>query len=287
MTVLAPACALAAVLALAAGCRPPARRQPGLPSGSRHRPSTAPVVVERLLREAGIDRSAGEVWRGTAIGAAVAGLGGGLVGGPAVPLLVGATLLVAPRVLAPLLRRRRLRRRDGLLAGWLDHLASALRAGASPSGAVSATAASAPWPLREDLHRLEGSVRHGGGLAEGLEAWRSGADATPAVVLVASALDLGLRSGGELARSVDRMAATLRDRAEAHAEVRALATQARASATLLAAAPLGFALLLAAIEPAMVRFLLATPLGWACLTGGLALEGLGAAWMARIMASAT
>jgi Flp pilus assembly protein TadB len=37
----------------------------------------------------------------------------------------------------------------------------------------------------------------------------------------------------------------------------------------------------------MVHFLLATPAGLACLAGGLALEGLGATWMARIMAAAT
>jgi tight adherence protein B len=287
VTFLAPWCALLAVLALVAGSRPPTTRRPAPLGGSDHRqPGRGPAVVERLLSDVGSTRSPGEVWRATALGATVAGIGGGMLVGPAVTLLVGATLLVTPLVLAPVLRRRRVRRRDALLPDWLEQLASALRAGASPSGAVSATAASAPWPLREDLERLDRSVRHGAGLGEGLQAWRSGVDATPAVVLVASALDLGLRSGGELARSVDRMAATLRDRAEAQAEVRALATQARASATLLALAPLGFALLLATIEPAMVRFLVTTPIGWACLVGGLALEGLGAAWMARIMASA-
>lgn len=205
---------------------------------------------------------------------------------PPVGLLLTGLLPAVPRLLAPVLRPRRVRRRDALLAGWLDQLAAALRGGASPSGAVTATAPTVPWPLREDLERVERSVRHGTGLAEGLEAWRCAPDATPAVVLVTSALELGLRSGGELARSVDRIAATLRDRAEAQAEVRALATQARASAMLLAVAPLGFALLLATIEPGMLRFLLTTPIGLASLGGGLALEGLGAAWMARIMARA-
>jgi Flp pilus assembly protein TadB len=69
------------------------------------------------------------------------------------------------------------------------------------------------------------------------------------------------------------------------AEVRALATQARASAGVLAIAPVAFAGLVATVEPRAVAFLVASPLGVACLLLGLGLEGAGAAWMAHITRS--
>ena len=84
-----------------------------------------------------------------------------------------------------------------------------------------------------------------------------------------------------MARAVDRVAATLRERRELRAEVRALATQARASAGVLAVAPLAFAALVSTIEPGVVGFLVTTPVGLACLAVGLGLDGLGALWMAR------
>jgi tight adherence protein B len=104
--------------------------------------------------------------------------------------------------------------------------------------------------------------------------------------LAVTALALGGKAGGEVARALDRVAATLRERRELRAEVRALATQARASAGVLIVAPLAFAALVSTIEPAVAGFLLASPLGLACLAVGLALDGLGALWMAHIVDAA-
>jgi tight adherence protein B len=69
--------------------------------------------------------------------------------------------------------------------------------------------------------------------------------------------------------------------------VRALATQARASAWLLAVAPIGFAALMSTVEPRAVGFLVATPIGWACLATGIALDVVGAVWMARVVGATT
>ncbi len=94
------------------------------------------------------------------------------------------------------------------------------------------------------------------------------------------------RAGGHVARSVDQVAATLRERRQLRAEVRALATQARSSALVLVLAPPAFTLLLSAVEPGTVRFLLTSGTGLACLAAGIALDVVGGAWMARILRSA-
>lgn len=279
--------AAAAVIALAAAVRPAPARTLLPDAGLRPRAVAVPGPVAALAAEVGWDPEALRRWP-----AVRAAAGGALV---AVVLLVGAlpaaalaALVVAAAPAArPWLRTRRRARRDAQLPAWLERLAAGLRAGLSLPGALSASATSAGWPLRQDLDRLLAQVDAGVGVEEALARWRTHPDASRSVALACAALELGAGAGGSVARAVDRVAATLRDRLEAQAEARALGTQARTSAALLSIAPVGFTAALASVEPRVVRVLLTTPVGWACLLGGLALEALGAAWMARIVRSAT
>lgn len=126
-------------------------------------------------------------------------------------------------------------------------------------------------------------MTHGRRVEEAVGAWAARPDASREVALAATALGLGGRAGGEVARALDRVAATLRERRELRAEVRALATQARGSAGILIVAPPGFALLASTVEPAVASFLLTSPAGLACLAAGIALDAVGALWMARIV----
>jgi len=178
--------------------------------------------------------------------------------------------------------RRRRRRRDEQLPDALDRLASALRAGSAIGPALGALAAQVDEPLRHDLQPVARAVDRGEPVAAALRCWAEGPAASADVRLVAAALSLGADAGGEVARAVDRVAGTLRERRELQAEVRALATQARASAGVLAVAPIAFTGLVTTIEPPAGAFLFTTPVGVGCLVGGIALEAAGASWMARI-----
>jgi tight adherence protein B len=130
------------------------------------------------------------------------------------------------------------------------------------------------------------AIEPGSSVGAAPAAWSASPASSPDVRRVAAAPTLGAGAGGEVARAVDGVAATLRERHELRAEVRALATQARASAAVLAAAPLLFAGLVATLEPHAIAFLVTTPAGLACLASGLGLEILGVGWMARITRSA-
>ena len=140
-------------------------------------------------------------------------------------------------------------------------------------------------PLGVELRVLAGSIEHGVPVADALSGWAASDGASRDVRLVAAALTIGSGSGGEVARAVDGVAVTLRERHEILAEARALATQARASAAVLATAPLAFALLVATIEPDAIAFLFTTPLGLGCLILGVGLDVGGWLWMARITRS--
>jgi tight adherence protein B len=181
--------------------------------------------------------------------------------------------------------RRAVARRDEQLPEALERIASALRAGRSIGTAVCDTAAAAEPPLGPELSHAAAALDAGAGLERAVQAWVTVAGPSRDVALAATAIGLGGRAGGEVARALDRVAATLRERRELRAEVRALATQARASAGVLTVAPLAFAAIVSTVEPGVVGFLVGSPIGWLCLAAGLGLDGLGALWMARIVRS--
>ena len=192
----------------------------------------------------------------------------------------------AQRWMALLQRQRTRALRDAQLPDLLERIASGLRSGLALGPALVEAAHGAPLPLASELAPVAQALRHGAPLEGELARWANTSGASPDVHLVAAALDLSRQAGGATSRAVDRVAATLRERRELQAEARALATQARASAGVLAVAPLVFTVLVATIEPGAVTVLVTTPLGAVCLMLGLALEAVGAAWMARIVRSA-
>jgi tight adherence protein B len=191
--------------------------------------------------------------------------------------------VVPVRVIERWRSRRRVARRQAQLPEALERMASSLRSGGSVGSALAEVAAGCAPPLGAELAAASEVLAHGGGLDRAVATWRALAGSSPDVDLAVTALGLGGRAGGEVARALDRVAATLRERREVRAEVRALATQARASAAVLTAAPLVFAALVSTIEPGIAGFLLTTPLGLGCLVVGLCLDGVGALWMAHIV----
>lgn len=291
MTALAGGIAAALAVALAATARAPHPGRSGnhLPSAAapRGRGDRTPAWVAEACRQMGTDAAPSAVWQGMRFTMLAAVVTATFMAGPIAAATVVAAALVGQRWLRRTLHRRRLAERDAQLPAAVERIASAIRAGASPGPALIEVARTQHGPLAEDLRSVAAGVRHGESLAVALQRWSAHPDASPDVVLAASALDLGARTGGQVARAIDGVAGTLRERRQLQAEVRALATQARSSAWLLAAAPVGFATLVAGIEPGAVQFLLRTPVGLACLTAGLALDASGLAWMARIVRDAS
>jgi tight adherence protein B len=258
----------------------PSRRPPAI--AVRPAPEWAGLAAAELPAEVDAQLLHRAVRAGTALGP----LGTLLLVGLPAALIVLAAVVAIPRAGAPVLRRRQLARRDGQLADALERVATGVRAGHSIGAALQDVTTELADPLGRELQAVTASVRHGAGLSEALDAWAAEPTSSREVVLAAAALALGVQAGGRVARALDGVAATLRERRQLQAEVRALATQARASAWLLALAPLGFAGLMSTVEPGAVAFLFTTPVGLGCLTAGVALDVIGMVWMARVIGRA-
>lgn len=148
-----------------------------------------------------------------------------------------------------------------------------------PSGTALAHAAAAWPPLREaaDAAGLAGDVP---AVLRRL-AVRPGAGQ---LRLVAAAWEVSHRSGGGLAVGLARVTASLRADRTTRRVVAGELASARATARLVAALP-GVALLVSSTSGGGAwSFVVGTPLGWACLVGGLGLGLFGLWWIERIAA---
>jgi tight adherence protein B len=194
--------------------------------------------------------------------------------------------LIAGAIAPPALLRRRCSRRAERMAeelpDALDAAAGAIRAGLSLAQALREVASDATMPVRGALGAAVGALDVGAPFTQALEAFVAAAGIDQART-IATALAIGHRSGGDLPRVLETLAAAMRDRARLEQQVRAGTAQARLSAWVVAGMPVAFLLLTGATSRAQANLLLRTPVGWGLLGVGGVLEAAGLMWMRRLI----
>jgi tight adherence protein B len=149
-----------------------------------------------------------------------------------------------------------------------------------------AEASAGNGPARADLRGVVARAERGLPLADAFAGWAR-PDPSPEVHVAAAALALAASAGGPQAQAIDRAAATLRERRAVAGDVHAQSAQARLSALVIGLLPVAFLLWAVVTDRRTAAFLVADPVGWACLSVGLTLEALGALWMRRILREVT
>lgn len=207
-----------------------------------------------------------------------------LVGGPGLTLTVISGGAAAAWWLAQGSDGRRAKALDRDLPIVLEAVARHLRAGDSLTQAIVAVSPNPQGALGDTWARLRADLEVVGAVSA-LDRWAcgrgDGATVRPSERLAATALALAAETGGSPARAVDGVAATLRTRRALGEEIRALSSQARASAAVIALAPLVFGSLAAATDDRTSSFF-RSPIGLVLLAMGLGLDVIGAWWMARL-----
>jgi tight adherence protein B len=172
----------------------------------------------------------------------------------------------------------------GALADAVDGLTAAMAAGVPVVDALEASARGAPRGLG-GLEGAAASIRRGVPVVAALDRWAAGRDAPSGGALVAAAFAIAATTGSDPAAALAGVGTTLRERRALARQVRALATQARTSAAVIAIAPLAFSLVTAGIGGTSTRFFLGSPLGALCLAAGVGLDVVGWRWMRSITES--
>jgi tight adherence protein B len=241
------------------------------------------ALLGTALRDADLAWTPEEAVEYWAIGAAAVGLGAAALSPVfAVPALVAVG--VGGPVGLFVGRSRRERVFAAQLPVALEQVAAELRGGGTVAIAVERLA-TASGPVADDLGRVHGRTVLGLPLAEALAGWPTDYEG-PGVRAAAGALAVAATMGGRAADALDGLASSLRDRLDAVAEARSLSAQARLSAVVVGAAPLGYLAFSALVDPAAVTALVDTGVGRVCLVIGLGLEALAGGCIRHILRSA-
>ena len=194
-------------------------------------------------------------------------------------VLLAATVPRAP-VAAALRARRDRQSRRSTLPALVDAIAAALAAGLSLEQAFAEVAPTLPAGLARPTGAVATALRLGESIDRALTAYEG---VVPAAELAPLAIVLSAfaRSGGQIGRSLVRVARLLRGRLALDAERAALTAQGRLSAIVLVAlAPLG-AVFFAILTPAYAGTLVGPGKGLAFIA--ITLEACGAIWLWRIV----
>ena len=178
-------------------------------------------------------------------------------------------------------RARREQRFVVALPGALEQVAAELRGGGTVAGAVGRLA-DGDAVVTPDFRRIHTRTQIGLSLQDALSGWPAEHDA-PGVRAAAGALAVASALGGRAADAIDGLATSLRHRLDAAAEARALSSQARLSAVVVGAAPIGYLAFSSLVDQRAVGVLVGTGVGRVCLVVGIALEALAALWIRRIV----
>jgi tight adherence protein B len=250
-------------------------------------PRSVPPWFERATGSVlpGID--AAPIWRGAVVAAGVVGAVLVLT----IPVLaasLAAVVLVTIGVKGRLTARGSGPRRPASpevyradLVACLAEVHAALASGMA-LGPSLAGAGHRRGPCAADLALLDRAVRSGHPVQQAVDRWSTQRPGS-GVDLVADALAIAGTTGASQAAAMAAVMATLRRRQAQAREARTLASQARASAAVLVALPIGFAVIVAILDPRISTFLVGTAAGWGCLIGGLVLDAAGAWWMAALV----
>ena len=239
---------------------------------------------DRALERAALDLHAGRAVLLLAAVVLAAALAGLVLWGPVGGAAAATAVAVAGPVGLWLARGRRRALLEAELPAALEAVARSLRSGASLVQAVGEARDAVRGPLADELAVVTSAVATGASLADAVEAWALRAPLS-SIRMTATALALAADTGGARAQAIDGVATTLRDRLALDAEIRALASQAQASAIVVAALPLAFLVATGASGLDSARFLFETRLGLVCLGAAVTLEVLGAVWMHAITRS--
>ena len=165
----------------------------------------------------------------------------------------------------------------------LSSMSRSVRSGLSLATALQISISQHPCDLFAQLHSL---ISRGMALNTAchklLDELSESAETTDHMMAL-HVIALASEVGGDIARQLDCLIDTLLDRSQAKVERQTQAATATASMRLITWLPVVCGAWILSDSPAVRHVLLATPLGWACLTIGVGLNFVGRTWTHKMV----
>ncbi len=266
----------------AVAARPRRTRRPGEGTPAPLARTVAGARLDRCLRRAGVplgpDAFAALVAACASLAAIVAWR---VVGLPVAGAAGAGGVVAAAVVLVRSADRRHLARVEAQLPGVAQALATGLGAGLSLRQALTRAVRDAPEPVRSELAQVVRELELGGRVEVVLEGAAARLPARDLRIMVTAIL-VQRRTGGNLARALAGLSDRLEERGRLARELRGATAQARMTAWLVAALPVGGAVMAEIASPGTIGRVLGQPPGPALLAVSSALYGVGVVLIRRI-----
>ena len=198
-------------------------------------------------------------------------------------LAVAVLLAFAPHFIFRALRRRRIGRIEQQLPDALLMVAGAAKAGLSLASAVRQVTAELAPPLVQEFQLIQHEQRLGVSLDDSLENLTHRIP-VQSVSLMVSAMRIASETGGGLAETLERTAATLRSQQAMELKIRALTSQGKLQAWVVGLLPVFLLWVLSRMEPEAMSLLWTTRMGWGVLVAVAIMEFFGVWIIRRIVA---
>lgn len=206
----------------------------------------------------------------------------GLVRGSLVGLLAGGLVYLIPRWVLKVMKRRRVERFNAQLAGALDGMSNALKAGFSIQQAFDSVVEEGENPIAQEFAMFLQQLRVGMTFEDALADMdrRMGSDD---LTLMIQSIEIARQTGGNLTEVFDRIAETIRERRRIEGKIKSLTAQGRIQGRVVSAMPLVLGLGLYAIDQEMMMTFFRSTMGMVILLLVVVLEILGAVFINRIV----
>jgi tight adherence protein B len=195
-------------------------------------------------------------------------------GGVVLPVLVAMFALALPKIGFALIHAKRRTKIVAQLPDVLLMLGSSLRAGTSLQIALDLAIRETPAPLSQELGVVVQEQRLGVALEDALETMAVRLKLEE-IELVVTAMTIAREAGGNLAETLDRLAATLRAKATMEGKIRSLTSQGKLQGLIVGSLPLFLMAVLSFMQHDAMMPLFHTPQGWAVLGVIGILEAIG------------
>lgn len=218
------------------------------------------------------------------IGLAVVGVMTGFMYlGPVVSVLGGLTAgLLLPHLAVAMMGKRRLAKFNHLFPDAIDLMVRGLRSGLPVTECIKAVGREVPDPVGGEFRRITDEIKFGSKTAEALWAAADRLDIAEFKFFVVS-LSVQQETGGNLAETLANLSDILRRRKQMRLKIKAMSSEAKASAMILGSLPFVMFCIIYAINPDYETVLFTDPRGRLILGVGLAAMGSGILVMAKMV----
>jgi tight adherence protein B len=232
------------------------------------------ITLRRRIEMAGLNISVQMFWILSAVLGIAVAAGVYLAGAPiwAAPLAAFAAALGLPRWVLSFLKGRREKAFTREFANAIDIIVRSVKTGLPVNEALKVVSTEVPDPVGSEFKLLIEGLKMGVTLEQGLKRMFERMP-TAEVNFFAIVMTIQQKSGGNLSEALSNLAGVLRDRKRLQGKIKAMSSEAKASAMIIGSLPPGVMALVWITTPAYIALLFTEQVG------NIMLIGCGA-WMA-------